>query len=121
MNWGMFQAIIADSVALLPQDVPGKAPSHSSTAWADIYNSGVYTNNDTSLAFEATWYAPTDAAYSCGFVIKHTKVYTFAGIPQTGVIIGDVVDWDVPSDSGSDNSHGFGTDFSAGLVYFVYP
>ncbi len=110
MNWGMYGVNIADSVALLPQDIPGKAPSHSSTFWADIYNTGVFTNNDSSIAVEVTWHAPTDPAFSCGFVIKHTKVYSFDGAPHDDIIIGEVADWDVPSDSGTDNSHGFGND-----------
>ncbi len=110
MNWGMYGVNIADSVALLPQDIPGKIPHHSVKNWADIYYTGVFTNNDSSLAFEVIWYAPTDPNYSCGFVIKQTKVYTFSGIPQNGVIIGEVMDWDIPSDSGADNSHGFGND-----------
>ncbi len=110
MNWGMFQTMIADSAALLPQNIPGKEPSHSTIAWADIYYTGVYTTHDSSIAIEATWYAPMDPSFSCGFVIKHTKVYSFDGLPHDNIIIGDIIDWDVPSDSGRDNSHGFGYD-----------
>ncbi len=112
MNWGMFQATIADSVAFMPQYDPAHLPGSGVTPYgipADYFYTGIYTTNDTSLIFETEWIAPTDAEYSCGFVIKHTKVYVNNSLPKSGVTIGMVADFDIPSDNASIyNAHGFG-------------
>ncbi|RKY41083.1 MAG: hypothetical protein DRP85_07230 [Candidatus Makaraimicrobium thalassicum] len=110
MNWGMFQATIADSVAFMPQADPAHIPGSYTAPYsvpADYFYTGVYSTNDTSVMFESEWYAPTDPGYSCGFVIKHIKVYV-NGAPKTGVTLGLASDWDIPTDSSSYNSHGFG-------------
>ena len=113
MNWGLFQASIADSVALIPQG----GESHSSTSWADISTSGEYTTNDTGIAFVSTWYAPLNYVDSCGFIIKKTKVYSLSGA-KTGLTIGEAIDWDVPGDStGSNNSSGSTTIGDFSVIY----
>ena len=57
--------------------------------------------------------------YSCGFVIKTTKVYALDGAAHDSIIVGEVVDWNIPADSGSaDNSAGMITDpWYGGYLY----
>ena len=114
MYWGMFQMTIADTFAMQPlHDTTALAriPAHFTETWADGYYTGLYTSKDSAVAIEARWYANTDVAYSCGFVVKETKVYSLDGLAHDSVLLGEAIDWDVPSDSGSsDNTSGTGTE-----------
>ncbi|MDH4156456.1 MAG: hypothetical protein OEW00_04175 [candidate division Zixibacteria bacterium] len=79
------------------------------------FYTGVFTTNDTSIAFEKTLYAPK-ASDAC-FVIQKLKVYSYDGATHDGLSLGEAIDWDIPSDSGRDNSCGF--DASRNLIYQI--
>lgn len=70
-----------------------------------VYKSGSFVTNDLSIGLEKVWYAPK-AIDSCQFIIQCLKVYSNDGTPLVGVAVGDAIDWDVPSSSGSDNTAG---------------
>jgi hypothetical protein len=98
-----------------------RVSAHFTKTYADGYYTGLYTNADSTLAFEAKWYANTDPAYSCGFVIKETKVYSLDGLAHDSLVLGEVVDWDIPSDSGSsDNTSGTGGEFTPAVSNLMY-
>jgi hypothetical protein len=124
MYWGMFQITIADSSAIMPlydTTALARVPAHFTETFADGFYTGLYTDADTSIAFEAKWYANTDPAYSCGFVIKETKVYSLDGQAHDSLVLGEACDWDVPSDSASsDNTSGTGGEFSPAVSNLMY-
>lgn len=110
MHWSMYNADFSDTVSFKP--LGGEETIQK--PWAEIYSTGVYTVRDSSLAIETKWYAPVipgaGGETHCAFMMKETKVYTLDGLPRTGLVIGEVVDWDIPSDSGAANSSLWGTD-----------
>jgi len=76
-------------------------------------HSGILVNSDTSVALEQTIYAPQGEA-EC-FMIRCLKVYSYSGAPVRGVSVGEVIDWDIPSDSATDNMCGY--DAGRNLIY----
>jgi hypothetical protein len=79
------------------------------------YYTGVFTTADTSIAMEKTWFAPI-GGNDC-FMIQCLKIYSYDGATHSGLSIGEAIDWDVPSDSGSDNTAGF--DATRNLIYQI--
>ncbi len=78
----------------------------------DVYSDGIqniYTANflshDSSIAFEKTWYAPT-IADTCPFIIQSLRVWSHDTTEHTGITLGEMFDWDIPSDSGVTNGSG---------------
>jgi len=77
---------------------------------SDVVDSGSYTlhtsefvTRDTAIGLERTWVAPDD---DC-FMVAITRVYAVDGETHNNLIIGEAVDWDIPSDSGTWNNSGF--------------
>jgi len=71
--------------------------------------SGKGTNRDSTVAFDVNWYAPHHAD-SADFFIGHFDIYKGAKNPSgtvTGLDVAYACDWDVPSDSSSDNKIGY--------------
>jgi hypothetical protein len=108
MNWSVFGNGYQDTIGFV---------QISNT---DTYTEGNYEaytatvlNNDSSMIIEKTWYAPQDAA-DCNFIIQRIKLYDYTD-PATGngadnhtnLIFGEVVDWDIPSDTASRNGSDF--------------
>ncbi len=68
----------------------------------DIYDS-VYTgrmaSRDTAVYVERTFYAPRNQSSTIpNFVVVKSKVFTGTKGAQSGLSIGDVMDWDIPTD-----------------------
>lgn len=61
---------------------------------------------DSSIAIEKTWFAP-QVADSCNFVVQRLKIYSNDGLAHNDLLIGEAVDWDIPSDTGSRNASDF--------------
>lgn len=93
---------------------PQTASSEGTTSVYNWYSSGTFTTQDSSVALEQTWYAPT---IDCGFMVKKLKIWSFDGAIHDGLRIGEAIDWDVPSDSLADNSSLF--DAGRNLIYQV--
>src|SRR3990172_10448537 len=79
------------------------------------WSSGKLVNSDSSIAFAMRWVAPqvtqtwgTAAGKTWhadqNFVTRELKIWSNDGAAHNGLAIGDAVDWDIPADSGSDNS-----------------
>ncbi len=75
------------------------------------WSSGRSVNSDTSLAFTMRWVAPqVTAQYGTlanktwyadqQFVTRELKIWSIDGVGHDSLAIGDVIDWDVPGDSG---------------------
>ncbi len=73
----------------------------------DIYDSvfaGRMANRDTSIYVERTYYAPRNMSSTFpNFVVVKSKVFTGTKGAQTGLSIGDVMDWDIPTDRPPNN------------------
>ncbi len=81
-----------------------------------VYHTGQFVTADSMLVLEKTWYAPTQPD-SCSFMIQKLKLYSRTGSVPLGLIFGEAVDWDVPSDYSSVNSSSYNAPLK--LVYQV--
>jgi hypothetical protein len=79
----------------------------------DEFYSGPYSTSDTSIIFEKTWYAPGSSPDA--FIIQCLKVYSSDTMSYSGLAIGEAIDWDIPSDTGSRNT--CGSDAGRNLIY----
>jgi hypothetical protein len=85
----------------------------STTDAAYTYAKAEFVTADSLIGFTSEYYAPSDPD-TCEFVVC---IQTFAALKSglTGIFIGDFFDFDVPSDSGSNNGSGF--DVAKQLIY----
>ena len=79
------------------------------------WRSGTLTNHDTTLGMEISYYAP-QITQNWGtipgktwhadqhFITREFKVWSMDGLPHDSLVVGEVVDWDIPSDFGVRNS-----------------
>jgi len=92
------------------------------------WTSGTLTNFDSSLGFRYKFFAPqSTVTYDFGvgkkwyadqqFITKELKVWSRDGENHDNITIGEVIDWDIPSDSGVENSGG--VDSLRRLMYCV--
>ncbi len=79
------------------------------------WRSGTISNADTTIGMVTTYYAPQNTViYDFGpgknwktdeqFITRELKVWSLDGLPHDNIAVGEVVDWDVPTDSGADNT-----------------
>lgn len=73
-----------------------------------------YATADSTIGFVAEYYAPKAAEY-CGFVVQDLKFFSLTDAPLGEVLVGEILDWDIPSDSGARN--GSGLDMARNLIY----
>jgi hypothetical protein len=82
----------------------------TSTAGSYRFMSGTGLNHDSTIAFDVAWYADWFPDTN-DFYVMHVDMYAgpkFDSLPNDGapinnLVIGYGTDWDVPSDTGSDN------------------
>lgn len=87
---------------------PGGAPKVAtidSTAF-EVYRSGAMKTRDGKVGLEKIWYAPKNAD-TCAAVIQCLKLYSADGMSHPNLMISEIVDWDIPAASGSNNTGGF--------------
>jgi len=56
------------------------------------------------LAVEKTTYAPTGGGDSAFFMIQKVQVFSNDGNPHDSLVFGEVIDWDIPASTGSNNN-----------------
>lgn len=88
-----------------PISGPGYTGYQTSTMW----------NADHSIAVQKTYYAPS-ATDSCNFIIQKSVFFGVGG-PKTNVTVGEMIDWDVPSDSLGINTSTIFNAYGSWLVY----
>ena len=81
----------------------------------DEFYTGVYGTNDTSIVYEKTFYGPGSGEANDAFIIQCLKVYSSDTMTYSGLAIGEAIDWDIPSDTGSRNT--CGADATRNLFY----
>ncbi|HWR81754.1 MAG TPA: hypothetical protein VN285_00475 [Candidatus Deferrimicrobium sp.] len=102
-------------------DTNGMKPVGNHTPVTDmgdyyVFESGKIVTADSNIAIEKVWYAPKSNNDTCSFMIQCVKVYlNQTSEAMTNIRIGEIMDWDIPSDSGSDNVSGFNA--SLNLIY----
>jgi hypothetical protein len=112
MNWTIFgDSWLEDSTALRPYtglpDSTKWLPRFRDCPNFEYYRTARFVSRDTSISMEKMWYAPkiTNMTNDTLFIIQCLKVWlTSVGTPRSGVTIGEAIDWDIPSDSGADNT-----------------
>ena len=88
---------------------PLAGPTKDSTTHADYQYgySGQYVSHDSNIVMECEYFAPIGG--DCEFIVMKQKFINNSDNTYNGVFFGDAMDWDIPSDSGSEN----GSDFDA--------
>ncbi|MEW6051890.1 MAG: thrombospondin type 3 repeat-containing protein [Candidatus Zixiibacteriota bacterium] len=88
-------------------------PSVDSGAF-EFYRTGTFMSDDQTIGLQKTWWAPRQAD-TCTFVIQCLKLYSYDGGTHSGLSVGEVIDWDVPASSSSQNTGG--SDAGRKLIY----
>lgn len=117
-SWSIYDGDVTSPNGFKPLFPGGTRGSFSAARWQG-FNSGTFCTVDSLVKIERTIWAPAGAsnADSCHFVIMRTRYFPYSiWRSVTGLAIGDVFDFDVPSDSGESCNIG-GTDPTRRLVY----
>ncbi len=106
LNYYMFGANWLDDNGFRPLE----SPVADSTTYSDYQYgySGRFVSQDSSIALECEYFAPT-AIDDCDFIVMKQRYINQSSETFSQVFFGDAIDWDIPSDSGSEN----GSDFDA--------
>jgi hypothetical protein len=106
MNWSVFGNGYQDTIGFVQISNTDKYIEGDYEAYT-----ATVLNNDSSIIIEKTWYAPQLGVDSCNFIIQRIKLYDNdekdGSNAHTNLIFGEIIDWDIPSDSGSRNGSGF--------------
>ncbi|MGD8605623.1 MAG: hypothetical protein PVF49_13730 [Anaerolineales bacterium] len=78
--------------------------SKSNTPLAQIYTSGMFVTADSSVGMVKRWYAPVA---NVSYMLERIDVFSFDGGTYNDVRIGEWIDWDIPTDTSSNNQGGF--------------
>ena len=113
-NYAMYDADWLSSEGFRPIESPVYDPS-GSTDYEYGY-SGVYLCKDSSIAMTSEYFAPKDPA-ACDFIILRQKFYNNSNETASQVFVGDIIDWDIPSDSGSENGSAYDTALKTMYMY----
>ncbi len=101
MHWSVFGTYWADSIGFYSIDQVDKYTENNFEIAKTTF--GLL---DSSITMEKTYYAPQDPD-SCNYIIQHLRVWSNDLADHNNLIIGEVIDWDIPSDSGFRNGTGF--------------
>jgi hypothetical protein len=64
---------------------------------------GKFVTPDSQLAVEVEYFAPKTVQDSCDFIVMKQRVTNMSGGDILDIFVGDAMDWDIPTDSGSAN------------------
>jgi hypothetical protein len=115
-----------DSAAALNELSPATGPILDKEI--EYWSSGILVNFDSSIAFSVKYFCPrTTVNYDFDnghvwyqnqqFITKEIKVWSYDGQNHDDITIGEIIDWDIPSDSGVLNAGG--VDLSRNMLYCV--
>ncbi len=62
---------------------------------AEVYESGNFTTQDSTIGLEKIYIAPGGVG---SFIIEYLRVWSYDGAAHDGLIIGEAIDWDIPTD-----------------------
>jgi photosystem II stability/assembly factor-like uncharacterized protein len=76
------------------------------TADYDVFKTGtIVPSDDPTVAVEKVWWAPKHPD-TCNFVIQCLRAFSYDGLSHSGLVFGDAMDWDIPSDVNVNNIGG---------------
>ena len=110
-NWAVFD----DDRFVLVDDQRMPVPTQNEPNY-QVFESGTFVTQDSTLALEKTWWAPVGNP-TCNFVIQLLRVYSYDGQTHAGLAIGEAIDWDIPSDVLGDNTSSYHYDGLDRLIY----
>jgi len=94
---------------------------HCAMLNAEVFESGTFSTQDSAVGIERIWVAPAD---DCEFIIEHTRVWSYDGEAHEDLLLGEVIDWDVPWDYLADDElnaraciNTSGIDGPRGMIY----
>lgn len=87
----------------------GGSPGSFTGIGYDGYRTGTFVNRDTTIGIQATYYAPTTGGDSCNFIIVKKQYFNMKFFPVNNVIVGEQIDWDLPSENSTNSSKILGT------------
>jgi hypothetical protein len=81
--------------------IPTESVYPESTLLDEYYYgySGVYTTSDSAIGLKSEYYAPKDPA-ACDFIVARQIFYNNTDHELINLTLGEIIDWNVPSDSG---------------------
>lgn len=91
------------------------------TSYPDYkYARGKFLTADSAIGFVVEYFVPT-APDNCSFIVERLKFYNRTAATLTGVLAGEILDWDIPTDQDYDSTLGTGNgsafDQSRKLIY----
>lgn len=104
VNFSIYAAELTDENSFIPYG--GFVPTTSEPNF-QICRSGKFITRDSVVVVEKNWYAPTGGMDTCEFIIQETRVSLLRDVTVSEIFVGEVVDWDIPADSGSRNNSGY--------------
>jgi hypothetical protein len=97
----LFQGTFTTEQAFKPFAQGAGASSIAGSGY-DGYYTGTFVNRDTTVGVRRTYYAPTGGSDTCNFIIQKSVFFGLGGT-KTNVTLGEAIDWDIPSMTGSNN------------------
>ncbi|MCP4631839.1 MAG: hypothetical protein GY855_02855 [candidate division Zixibacteria bacterium] len=79
-----------------------------------LAKTGTFNTPDLAIGLRCDYFAPSDMV-DCQFIIKKLTLINNQGSPVNNLIVGDFIDWNIPSDSSIRN--GSGSDETNKLMY----
>ena len=101
-SWGPFWTE-ATAASYNFQPIPGTAPEITETTDWTMYSSGNFVTHDSSIVLTRHWVAPKE---DVSWLIEFTEVGSNTGSNISDVYIGEWLDWDIPTDTASNNEGG---------------
>jgi hypothetical protein len=111
LNAYVFDADWTESNGFLPTEGLTLDSSHADYQYL---STGKILAKDSLTALECDYWAPLHPD-SCDFIVQRLKIYNNGGGTTNGVFIGEIMDWDIPSDDMVEN--GSGDDISRKMMY----
>jgi len=98
---GIWQTSYLDDYGFRPQcgHTPNEEPC-SGLDNAEVYESGTFSTQDSAVALEMIWVAPAE---DVSFILEYMKVWSFDGGAHADLMLGEVIDWDIPWDYKDDD------------------
>ncbi len=104
-SWSAYSSGFQTANGFKPMTGAGYAPhGFVSTSSYDMFNSGTFVTVDSLVKVEKTWWAPKHVD-SCNFILQRMRVFPATiGSSVTNLQIGEIIDLDIPTDSGTSNN-----------------
>lgn len=112
-SWSLFGSGFSSNLGLRPITGQAVDTAVSMAGW-DEFHSGTFVTADSLLKIEKVWYAPRGEPDDCRYIIQQIRVFSaMEGVSVPGLTIGELVDWNVPTDTtGNYNVGGYDSEHS---------